>query len=289
MTSPVQVSHHFDGHTARFAEYLWAERPSAALCEGNHLTFADLGNALFRATATRYLPVAGDVVLGQYTLAIGIAPSFTGTVDGAIVFGTALSRAIDGFYYYDTDTIVDGQEAGFYWTDFSSTTAAVVSNNTYTPAAGVIPVRPAADDLVAFEGDVPGGAGVTTEVVLGITALPDHLLGPNGTVTAIGQFETANTEGAKTVKAKLGSTVFASLALESVAAQRLEGGFANAGAETAQLTRPGASWGAGSTAAPTAMGVDTTAAQTITYTAQLATATDWLVCTQATIMATPRA
>jgi len=226
----------------------------------------------------KWIPHNGGALLSRLTLPVVKAPTIpadaSATANGAITFGTAVGTAYAKCFCYFAANVVNAtQPAGFYYMEMSSTTAAIVYNNLYTPAAGVYPTEPTSK--TAFSGAVPGGAGSTSEVTALIYTLPANLLGLYGTVISEVYFEASNSADAKTIRQKLSSTTLNSQVLTT--SPHLHGFaiFRNSGSGSLQRSignfQP--------TATPTiaVVGtVDTTASQSITITIQTGTtATDW--------------
>lgn len=163
------------------------------------------------STGSRWIPVNGTILHTKLTLSCYVAPSFTGTTNGAITFSTAFAAADPQCYvYYPAGSIVAGQPGGLYYTVMSSTTNATVYNNVYTPAAGVFPAIPAS--LTAFSGAVPGGGGSSgVEVTIFISpVIPGGLLGYYGSILSQFYCEAVANANSKTFRMKLGATNIAS-------------------------------------------------------------------------------
>lgn len=255
----------------------FASAPSAStLTSGTQVFFTDVGpsGSVFISTGSAYMPVNGRTMHARLRLPVFLAPTFTGTTNGAITFGTAFSAKLDkAFIYYPADSIVVGQAAGFYPTVMSSTTAAVVYNNVYTPAAGVNTDWPASP--TAFSGAVPGGAGVTgSDITAFVVSLQGNILGEYGRYNATGNVEVNNTGGNKIPRMKLAGNIMCNGSLTTSVTSIINGFFRNCGATNIQ--RGSGVWTAASSAnaVNVGTGVDTTTAQDIQFTLQLSAATD---------------
>jgi hypothetical protein len=129
-----------------------------------------------------------SILLARNPIPLAIAPTFTGTlVAGEIELGTALPLAVPNlFIYFDADALETGNAAGFYYCVMTSATEGVVYNNTYTPAAGVVPEIPTT--LVPFDDPIVGGAGHTDPVIVHYTTVPANILGSRGVLSLGGTF-----------------------------------------------------------------------------------------------------
>lgn len=228
-----------------------------------------------RYTGTHWSIENGRTVLDKLTLSVYIAPTFTGTTNGAITFGTAFgSTHVQCYMYYAANSLVSGQAAGFYYTVMSSTTAATVYNNVYTPAAGVRPSIPSS--LTAFSGAVPGGAGVSgSEITCFITtAIPGGLLSYYGSILSQYYCESNGTANNKTFRIKLAST---NIGASTVASSSYFGGThicQNMGSVSYQKAQGILLNNTTSGVTLTGL-VNTANDQSITITAQTNSATDW--------------
>jgi len=121
-------------------------------------------------------------VFNQTAVPVGIAPTFTGSTNGAIVFGTALlSTYTNGIWmYFSADSLSASHPAGFYWCVMSSTTSGIAYN--VTPVAKVVPYIPSSTTL--FSGAVPGAAGAPVTAVWTLPDLPGGALGNNGSISS---------------------------------------------------------------------------------------------------------
>jgi len=164
-----------------------ASAPSASAYPlGTHAFFTDVGlngTDMVVSSSGTWIPHNGCALLSRLTLPVVKAPTIpadaSGTANGAITFGTAVNTAFTRcFCYFDANVVNATQPAGFYYMEMSSTTAAIVYNNTYTPANGVYPTEPTSK--TAFAGAVPGGAGSTAEITAFAYKLNGSLLGLYG-------------------------------------------------------------------------------------------------------------
>jgi hypothetical protein len=121
--------------------------------------------------------------------------------------------------------------AGWYWAVFSSDTAGILYNNTYSSG---LPSRPATP--TAFVDNLAGWLTQTTAEVTGPTGftLRGGSMGPNGCLKS--HFRpSGNLTGTKTFKGYLGSSVFSSIAPTVNPTTEIITSFCNQGVENAQL------------------------------------------------------
>lgn len=193
--------------------------------------------------------------------------------NGALTSVAGLNTTYAKCYcYFPANQIFAGSTAGWYYTTFSSATAATVFNNTYVSGIPTIPASP-----TSFVTTGPGAITQTTGSDITV-----HTLAVAGsTIDLTGQFVidmlVANGGVAtnKIYKAAYGGTGFLSTTQtsnKSFAAYRT---VANRGATNAQVSETLASAGFNATAgAPTYLSIDTTASQNFTTTMQLQAGTD---------------
>ncbi len=249
----------------------WASRPSAAAYPvGTKIRFTDQKGE-WETNGTDWIPVNGSVMKAQMKLPLFIAPTFTGTTNGAVTLGTAMNiRTPKCFMYFAANSLVASHPAGFYYVEMSSTTAAVVYNNTYTPAAGVEPVEPSSKTI--FSGAVPGGTGVTSEVTAYIVNVFGGEMGKWGVLDTFILPTWSSTAGAKTYKIKLGSTVFGGSVGTNSYGTKANNRIQNKGAEDVNI-------GENNLFVPSNFGtlgtVNTSVDTTLSVTMQLAVATDF--------------
>lgn len=155
--------------------------------------------------------------IGQY---VGSAVPFiianTGTManNGALTLGTALPTAYPNAYVFlPANAIFAGSAAGWYYTQFSSTTVGVVFNNLYV--AGSQPSLLPQPNLVPFVATGPGAyTGVTTAQTGPSFNLNSNMLGGNGGLLRLTVMESVNnTAGTKTLAALINGVTVQSNAL----------------------------------------------------------------------------
>lgn len=121
-----------------------------------------------------------------------IAPTFTGGASGAITLGTALPETYpECFLFFDENTlwvtldedeitIIDGNIAGFYYCEMTSTTEGTVYNNIFVPTVNAVPTVPTT--LVPFVDPIIGGDGSTSQVLFDKCTVPANFINPQGII-----------------------------------------------------------------------------------------------------------
>jgi hypothetical protein len=189
-------------------------------------------------TGSRWIPM-GDALLGLSRLHLIKSPTInanaSGTANGATTLATALSTAVArGYFYVPANSIVASHAAGWYYGEMSDTTAITFYNNTYTPAAGVVPTEPTTK--VPFSGAVPGGTGVLTEVTGLIYAVPADLLGLYGELLPTIFADCNNNANTKSVRVRVSGTACVAQTLTTAPIVNGVGSIRNAGSKSQQVS-----------------------------------------------------
>lgn len=150
----------------------------------------------YDSTSGLWLPIDGGA-LEYFSMGfpVGIAPPGTFGANGAVTFSTALANIYPGaLLYYPANSIFTGFAGGFRWTVCSTTTAAVVYQDTYTP--GTAFTRPTSP--TAFSGTTGNAyTAPTTEITAHSFNVLASLLGNEGQV-----FHNLKAGGSTTVNSK---------------------------------------------------------------------------------------
>lgn len=149
--------------------------------------------------------------------------------NGAISGITALPRAYPRAYcYFPANILATVSAAGWYYCTFSTTTAGVAFLDSYTSGIPTVPASPAAvsDGKGAF-------TSVTAETAGQTIAMP--ALAANDAFTIDMDIECPNNANAKTIKARYGSTDFATVTVTSTVGARSAVEIANTGNTATQL------------------------------------------------------
>lgn len=191
--------------------------------------------------------------------------------NGAISGITALPAVYpDAYCYFPANILATSNAAGWKYCTFSTTTAGVAFLDTYTSGQATIPASPApvVDGKGAFTGDTGEEFGITISV---------PALAVNSSIRIAKSYFNTNNANAKTYRIRLSGnagTVFVSTLGTSIAGGSNNTRIFNTGATNKQFSdMVGAANG---TAAVTAIlgTVDTSAATTLVFSLQRATATD---------------
>jgi hypothetical protein len=208
-----------------------------------------------------------------------IAPSGTIAANGALTLGTSLPINPGSCYMYlPAGAAFAGSSAGFYFTIMSSATVGTVFNNIFVPATAA-PTIPSLPTPIVATG--PGAyTGVTTLVTLLTIVAP--AIGPAGILRMTQAFLLANTAGNKGLAITLnginlwtvaGNTNISGIQFMQMAyakGQQISTALIN-GFLTGSINSFGSAASGGNVLA-----LNPSAPITISYTGQLATATDFL-------------
>jgi len=224
-------------------------------------------------------PWAKDVfVLLQCGVPIGIAPTGTMAANGAVTLGTALNATYSGgiWLYYPSGAVYSGSAAGFFWTVMSSTTLGTVYNNTYVPGTNAFDI-PASPTAVSDAG--PGAfTGVTSEITALSVTVPGGLMGINGSVGTDNLFTMNNNANNKILSFKINGSPYSVSTRTTNTASRESNRFMNAGIVNRQQIYVGGiafTDGITTVANPNIVSINTNANVTLTWTLQIAVATDF--------------
>ena len=226
-------------------------------------------------TVTNATLLQQQKTVGQWAYPFIFPPTGTMADNGAFTSGTALPATYSGgaWCYFDTDDIAAGVAAGWYWTVWSSTTAATVYNSLYTTG------NPGAGTATAFVTTGPGATvGVTTEVFGPEIAIAAGAMLLNGRLEYDIATRQTNNANVKTLRMSFtgsGGSDWVAANLASRAEGRAWGYIQNRGIAASQF---GASLAFGSSVANSAVFLDATVntalASSMIFSFQRATATD---------------
>ena len=162
--------------------------------------------------------------------------------------------------------------AGWYWAVFSSDTAGILYNNTYSSG---VPVRPSV--LTPFSDNLSGWLTQTTSEITGPTGfvLPGGSMGPNGSLKSHCRTY-GNITGNKFFRMYLGSTAVMAIVPTTLPSNEFLFSVRNQGVENLQVgprggarSTVGVNTADGSVATTEFMTIDTSSNQTISYSMQL--------------------
>lgn len=231
-------------------------------------------------------------ILAQSAIPI-ILPSSGTITNGVLSALTALPTTYAGCWMYFPAGASLPSGAGLYWVVPSSTTAGQI----YTAFQGAgaftpyIPLNPVA----LTSGGAPYTQTIATDITLANITVPGGLMGTNGALRTYASHSLANTAGAKPSKLFHGGVQCGVLSTPaSSAVGRSLHELSNRGSQASQYatsatSTAGTSFANGATALTGYYGsVDTSIAQSITFTGQLAVATDYIVLEGFTVEVLPR-
>lgn len=235
-------------------------------------TFRSLVAADLPATLT-----SGGNPIPQIPLQSGIpfVISSSGTMgnNGALSAVVAMNRTIGNSYaYFPANTICTANTAGWYWTVWSSTTAATVFNNTYTSGQPEIVASPTAFVCTA------GTFTQTTVLQTGpIVTIPAGAMGVNGGVYTTAFVSYINNADAKTVGFTFNGNGAGALANTTTASNGVGFAVVNQGVTNKQVATNQSLFASASGASVTTS-VDTTASVTSGLYIKIATAaSDYII------------
>lgn len=237
--------------------------------QGNSGTFNILAGSITGVSGVPVTLAKGGIPL------IGLS-SGSVAANGAISGITALPLAYPSAYcWFPANALATAIAAGWYYCTFSTTTVGVAFLSTYTSGVATIPASPTAvtDGKGAFTGDTGEEFGQTI-------AVPANALGTTGILRVRFNTSQVNNANVKTIHVRYsgnGGTLFFNSQVTSAAASSIALEIANTGATNQQLASSFIYAGAGVAGSGVLGTIDTTAATTLVFTQQRATATDNIV------------
>ena len=221
-------------------------------------------------------------VIAQTAVPVILAPNGTVATNGTITLGTALSTTYaNAWVYLPAGAVVAGL-AGLYFATFSSTTVGVITTTYTSVASAFTPYIPTG--TVVATGSNAAYTQSTAETTLANITVPGGMMGANGSVACRGtNYSAAATGGNKTVRARLGgSTEWGATIITSSGGVRVIGNITNRGSASSQVSN---AYGG----LPNYTTTNTAVDQALTFTAQLAVATDYIVLEGFTVEVLPKA
>jgi hypothetical protein len=215
-------------------------------------------------------------ILAKCAIPFVLAPTGSMANNGAITLGTALSTTYANCYLYLPANAINGANAaGWYFAQMSSTTLGTVFQQTYAgPGLPTIPASP-----TAWVATGPGAyTGITTLTTGPQITLPANTLGANGFLRVTHLWSTIANADVKTATVGVGAaTIYSSANSGSTANTVAQTGLLNRGVQNSQVGTPLASTGLSQSAgAMLFYTIALNAAQPVSFTMTLATATDFL-------------
>lgn len=228
-------------------------------------------------TQSAIIALGGVVKLGQQTVPLVLVSSGTMGNNGALSAITAVATTYPSAYcYFPAGAIAAGSAAGWYFCQFSGTTAATVFNNTYTSGTPTIPASP-----TPFVTTGPGAYTQTTgsNIAAYTLSIPGNTIGLNGSIRVMGVRTNSNTSNNKTLTLNYGAYSVGTSAVGTNFDSPFFGGFSNRGATNVQVPLSSAAMLLTPSATALVYGaIDSTSAQNLVFNLQLnTTATDFIV------------
>lgn len=216
-------------------------------------------------------------------LPVGLPPSGTVGVNGAITLGTATTIVYSGgiYWYFVSGSLYSGSLSGFYFTVMSSTTSGTVYNNLYTPETNTpsVPTSP-----TPISGTGVAFTGVTTSVDAVSRTIVGGSLGLNGRIDChlIGSHN--NTAGNKIYILNFGGNQIYSTAATTSQAYTLPRYVTQNRSSTNRQISANAAVTSASSAPVLQTSVDTLVDQTYKISLQKSAATDFMVLESSSIV-----
>ena len=227
------------------------------------------------------------LILPQWAVPTGIAPSGTVGANGAVTLGTALAAAYSGmglYLYFPAGAVYSGSPAGSYWVVMSNTTAGTV----YCNLQGALPIAPATAALLPVIDAGPGVyTGATTVITLATLTVPGGIMGANGQLTTDEIWTSAPTAGSKVPRDLFGGVPGITPTLATNPSIQHRATLRNNGNPAINRTFNGSSFGSNTAGLPTVINVNTAADWSRAFAGSIAVATDWLVLDSASTLVFP--
>ena len=231
---------------------------------------------------------------GQAAIPV-ILPSSGTITNGVLSALTALPTAYGGAWMYFPAGASLPSGAGLYWVSSVTTTGGNITTSFANASTAFTPYIPASPVLITS-----GGAAYTqtiaTDITLANITVPGGLMGANGALRTYASHSLANTAGAKPSKLFHGGVQCGVLSTPaSSAVGRSLHELSNRGSQASQYATSttstvGTSFANGATALTGYYGsVDTSINQPLTFTGNIAVATDYIVLEGFTVEVLPRA
>ena len=233
-----------------------------------------LGGAGFAPGQSSARPML-PMTLSQAAVPVILAPNGTVATNGTITLGTALPTIYANAWVRLPAGAVVGGLAGLYYATFSSTTVGVITTTFVDAASAFTPYIPAST-VVAVGSNSAYTQTTAADITLCNVTVPGGLMGANGAFRARVAYSAINNANQKLINTKLAASLLAGgFGITSGAVSNTDVKAANRGSQSAQLSS------IASTAGVTAYGaystVNTAIDQPLTFTGQIATATDFIV------------
>ncbi len=196
-----------------------------------------------------------------------------------LITNTNTMGAMSAYMYLPANAIFAGSAAGRYWATTTTGYTWTVFNNTQGVGNPVIPLSP-----TPFSAVGPGvfSQTVNTDITLASISIPGGFLGRQGGLKCSCNVVTGNSTFNKGLRVKLGTAIPLSITVTASAGSRFIGpDIDNMGAEDRQFAATAAAYmlsgGATNTAAARTISVDTSAASTLAFVANMVSNLDFII------------
>lgn len=272
-----------DGSTLSLSAALEADlvnQGKAVWVAAPELTASELAHA--SAHARMRPPNGVPIILAQSAIPMILPSSGTMGANGSLTGLTALPYTVfpqPCFMYFPAGKVFSGSPAGMYYASITAATTAQVYNNMYTSGRpqDAIPVVPTP---VVDAG--PGAYTQTTaaDIEMFSVPLPGMMLGLWGSLRFRAMWAGNNNANAKIIPSKLGGTQFggSSINITSSPGGTQIRGLTNRGSYNKQICMGGSAFANGADGtSPTYLAIDTSVDKALTLSANMATATDYMI------------
>jgi hypothetical protein len=203
--------------------------------------------------------------------------------NGALTLTTALPATYpNAWMYFPAGAVFAGSAAGMYFVQMSSTTAGTIFANTYSSGAPTYALTPT--PIVAAG---PGSYTQTTaaNIVLLSVSIPAGSMGPNGSIR-VEKMGVAAGSGSKNIQTEMAGSSFASYSATTQTSFRVIDWIQNSASESANVGNSFNGIGLSASGTLLRRTVNTAVAQSLTFTFNMATATDFIGLEMATVEVT---
>lgn len=213
----------------------------------------------------------GPYILAQSAVPVILAPNGTVATNGTITLGTALPTIYSGGAWVRLPAgAVSGGLAGLYWTVFSSTTVGAVKTNFVDVATAFTPYIPSGTLVAATGSNAAYTQTTASDITLANITVAGGMMGPNGALRFHSAWEANNNANAKTYKPFFGGVQMDSNSITTALHASPTMSVKNRGVLTSQLYSFNTTFNAFKS-------IDTSTDKALTFTGNLAVATDYIV------------
>ena len=250
--------------------------------EGAQVTIANQSAVLdFDSPLGINLPL--PQVLSQSAIPVILAPNGTVATNGTITLGTALPAIYANAWVRLPAGAVVGGAAGLYYATFSSATVGVITT-TFSDASTAFTPYIQASTIVAVGSNAAYTQATAADITLANITVPGGLMGANGTVRSNAFGTTPSTAASKTVGLKFGGVLTGFATSTSSGGVSFDNRVKNRGVASQFYHE---SRGFAQNLQNGYLAINTAADQQVSFTGNIATATDYIVLEGYTIEVLP--